>query len=208
METSGEQQYHPTEPGPPSGDSTQPEELNSGNRLTFASVSAVVLLLICIMLIFYSLNLNRQISRQGETITDLQEQIDRLREELGRDEEIRSLLSSEEIRIIYLEGLQANPDGYGKIMLDPLHQRALFQASKLPVLGADSLYTLWLIRNNDSQRLTTFSITAENSEPLVLIEQLPGISAADELTFSVTAESGQSTPQPRGEIYLIGKSGS
>lgn len=165
----------------------------------FALAVATVLIIISAFLIVYVFSLNQTIKIQESRITLLEN-------EAEKNKELLSVLTSQEIEVVIMNGLQVNPSGYGKIIWDPKRKSAILQISNLPQEPNDKDYQLWVIKNNKPISAGVFS-TEQKTENFFKIENLAEVNKNLINAFAVTLEPKGGVPQPTGEMYLLGKPG-
>lgn len=172
----------------------------------FAIAASFALLLISLSLLFYSFNLTRQMTEKDREIENQQVQLSSLQHELRQKEELLSILESREVDVVSLTGMEASPNGYGKIVWDPKNNQALLQVSNLPAIPSDRDYQLWIIKNNKSVSAGIFSISDPEKDTFFKIEQMdPPVDEQSTGAFAVTLEPKGGMPQPTGDMYLMGR---
>jgi anti-sigma-K factor RskA len=138
------------------------------------------------------------------TIQEQESRIATLKAEMVRQQELLALLKSPQVTIVVMNGLEASPQGHGKILWDAMRQKALLYVTNLPPPPGDKDYQLWQIVNNKPISAGVFNVSAEgagffNVEP-VGVADFKTINA-----FAVTLEPKGGVPQPTGQMYLLGK---
>ena len=139
-----------------------------------------------------------------QTIHDQNVQITELKSELDRQQEILALLQSPQVNIVIMNGLDASPQGHGKIMWVPELKKAVLYITNLPPTPSDKDYQLWQIVDGSPVSAGVFSLDAEGEgyfkvEP-VDVQDIQQVNA-----FAVTLEPKGGVAQPSGEMYLLGK---
>lgn len=186
-----------------SGLSPGDEETKGFDWGTLAVAASFALLLVTLSLVFYSFNLNREISGKEDIIVEQQEQITELQNEIQQNEELLTILESREVDLVIMSGMEVNPNGYGKIIWDSESNRALLQVSNLPAVPSDKVYQLWIIRNNKPVSAGVFAVNNPGKDSFFKIEEIAfGEQQAD--AFAVTMEPKGGMPQPTGDMYLMG----
>ncbi len=179
-------------------------EEQKSNRFALAVAASFALFIITVALVFYAFNLYGTINDKEEIIARQQAQIIELKNEVQRREELLSILSARTVDLVVMSGLEANTDGYGKVIWDPEKERALLQVSNLPPEPPGKDYQLWLIKNNQPLPAGVFSVNATGEASFFKIEELPDVSEQAAGAFAVTLEPEGGVPQPTGEMYLLG----
>lgn len=177
------------------GSALAEERPRRGNYM-LAVVASVALLFLCLSLLFYALNI------RGDARDSL-EQIDELESELRERDELLSILESRQIEVVTLSGLAAHPDAHGKVFWDTVNQKALLQVD-LPAAPDDREYQLWLIRDNETTAVGTFSIREQAGSSFFELDGLPESDTDEADSFTVTLEPEGGSSRPTGEMYLLG----
>ncbi|MEW6062743.1 MAG: anti-sigma factor, partial [Bacteroidota bacterium] len=89
------------------------------------------------------LEAERNASQTAMTQSGLQQRLLALQDELDQKNEILNILQSRVLEVVVMNGLEVNPQGYGKIIWDPQRNIAILQVSKLPSVSSDKDYQLW-----------------------------------------------------------------
>jgi anti-sigma-K factor RskA len=165
--------------------------------------TAFALLIICLSLVFYSLNLSTTLADKEEIISSRESTIAQLNNELQRKENILSILEDRETDIVMMSGLDVNPNGFGKIILNSQKRQALLHVSNLPPSPNDKNYQLWLIKDNKAVSAGIFSVEKEK-ETFVKIENIAVTTEPSPPSFMVTLEPSGGSQQPSGDTYLMG----
>ncbi len=167
------------------------------NKPRFAFAVTLILIVIIASLISYVFNLN-------ETIETQQNQIALFENDAEKNKELLNILTSKEIEVVIMNGLEVNPSGYGKIIWDPDRKIAMLQISNLPAVAKDKDYQLWVIKENKPISAGVFSVE-QKTENFYKIENLAEVNKSLINAFAVTLEPKGGVPQPTGEMYLLGK---
>lgn len=176
---------------------------NGSNWPAFAAAASFALLIVCLSLIFYSFNLSSEIDKKESVISQQKTQITELKNEIQQKEEMLSILEARDVDMVLMSGMEASPNGYGKIIWDSEKQRALLQVSNLPAVPNDKDYQLWLIKNNKPVSAGVFSVKGK-SDKFFKIEKMVKASEQSANAFAVTMEPKGGMPQPTGDMYLMG----
>lgn len=168
------------------------------SRKNLAIVASIALLLISLALLVFVFNQNATINNQEARITELET-------ELEQKEEMLSILEARTVDLVNLNGLEVNPDGYGKIIWDAENQQALLQISNLPEVPESKAYQLWLIKDNKTVPSVTFSIHNTGGQgSFFKIEQLAEANQQNTNAFAITLEPEGGSQTPTGDTYLLG----
>lgn len=142
----------------------------------------------------------------SETVDEQQTVITQLESDLEHRNELLAILESREVNLILMAGLEASPEGYGKIIWDPENRRALLQVANLPEPAEDKDYQLWLIKDQqDPISAGVFSFERTATDLFYRIDQLEEDPSDISNIFAVTLEPKGGMPQPTGDMYLFGE---
>ena len=137
------------------------------------------------------------------TIDQQHQQLVELKDDLTRKEELLKVLSSRQIEVTVMNGLQANPVGYGKIIWDPEKKTAILQVSNLPAVPSNKDYQLWVIRGKQPISAGVFAVGDKPSN-FFKIENLAVTDPKEIAAFAITLEPKGGVPQPTGDMYMSG----
>lgn len=179
------------------------EKKDSGNQF-FAIAASIALFMITLSLVFYSFNLSSQLGDKEEIIDQQQAQISELKTENQQQKEFLAILESRTVELVLMAGLEANPNGYGKVIWDADKQQALLQVSNLPAVPSDKDYQLWIIKNNKPVSAGVFAVNNPDKDSFFKIEQLVESSKESTNAFAITLEPKGGVPQPTGDMYMAG----
>ncbi|MBI3586103.1 MAG: anti-sigma factor [Ignavibacteriales bacterium] len=167
-------------------------------RSWYGYAAAVAAFFIILAFGLYMNDLIKTIGKQNTQIVALQD-------ELQRRGEVLKILQSQRIEIVFMNGLETNPAGYGKIIWDPIKKTAIFQVANLPAVPQGKDYQLWIIKNKMSISGGVFSVTSEKGgESYFKVMNLDVGEKKDFDAFTVTLEPKGGAPQPTGVMYLLG----
>jgi len=184
-------------------DSMTDEKDDGFNWSAFAVAASFALLVVSLSLIFYSFNLNSEISKKDSVIAQQETQITELKSELQQKEEMLAILEAREVDLVMMSGMEVNPDGYGKVIWDSEKQQALLQVSNLPAVPKDKDYQLWLIKNNKPISAGVFAVN-DQGDNFFKIEKMAQADEQAANAFAITMEPKGGMPQPTGDMYLMG----
>jgi anti-sigma-K factor RskA len=105
-----------------------------------------------------------------------------------------------------MNGLKADPVGFGKIIWDPEKRSAILQVSRLPAVPHDRDYQLWVIKGKTPISAGVFSVSDTTSN-FFRIDGLAVTDPREISAFAVTLEPKGGLPAPSGEMYLSGSPG-
>lgn len=191
-----------------SGIQGRPEKPTTDRRSYFyySAAAAVIFVFLSLGLLFYSQQLKKQVDQQDGLITQQQVRIEVLSSELQRREELLAILESREVDLVVMSGQEVNPQGYGKVVWDKERGQALLQIANLPLIDAQNDYQLWFIRDGQPVSAGIFGVRDTTRDNFFKIEDLK--ESADQGAFAITLEPQGGSPQPTGDMYLLGELGS
>jgi anti-sigma-K factor RskA len=134
---------------------------------------------------------------------EMQARLIALRDELTRKDEQLKVLSAKHIHVLVMDGLKANPVGYGKIIWDPEKKTAILQVANMPAVPSDKDYQLWVIKDKKPISAGVFAVNDTQSN-FFKIENLAAVDPKEINAFAVTLEPKGGVPQPTGEMYMMG----
>ena len=152
----------------------------------------------------YSLVLQRTTRTLEVTVLKQQQQLAELTGELAKKEALLSVLAARTVEMVQMNGLEVNPNGYGKVIWDPARRAAILQVSNLPTVPTDRDYQLWVIRNQVPVSAGVFAIRQGGQEAFFRIENLAETDRRSINAFAITLEPAGGVPQPTGPMYLLG----
>ncbi len=144
-----------------------------------------------------------ELAQAGEQVAHLTTQITELKGELAQKEALLKVLASQKIEITVMNGLKVNPVGFGKIIWDPEKRSAILQVSRLPGIGRDKDYQLWVIKGKTPISAGVFSVN-DTSASFFRIDGLAVTDPKEISAFAVTLEPKGGLPAPSGDMYLAG----
>lgn len=142
-----------------------------------------------------------QLEQQNSTITEIQSRMATLEDEVQRKEELLTILEARDVDLVLMDGLDVNPEGYGKVVWDKDNGRAILQVANLPVVPTDRDYQLWFIINDQPQSAGVFAVQDPERDDFFTIEELKQDGQG---AFAITMEPKGGSPQPTGDMYLLG----
>ncbi|MDR8392755.1 anti-sigma factor [Aliifodinibius sp. S!AR15-10] len=174
------------------------------DKMKFAIAASFALLVVTLSLLFYTFNLNSQLNATNEQLAQREQTITELENEIERKNEMLAILEAREVDMVVMQGMEANPDGYGKVIWDSEQRQALLQVSNLPPVPSDKEYQLWIIKNNTPVSAGLFAVNDPNRDSFFKIEQMEPTDEQSTNAFAVTLEPKGGMPKPTGDMYLMG----
>ena len=172
-------------------------------RVSLTLVISIVLGFICLSLVFYAFSLRSEIAAQERTIEGHEEEIADLENEVNELQGMLAVMNSRQLHAVRLLGMEANPFGYGNVIWDSQNNRAVVRLAELPAPEDEEQYQFWAIFDSKAVDISTFSVD-ENGNALFIADNLDGLDSRNDFSFAVTLESDGRSPQPDGEMHLMG----
>ncbi len=171
-------------------------------RFRFAAAAAVIFMICSLALFFYNRNLEEDLQSQASLVAQQQATIQTLTGEVERKEELLSILEAREVDLVLMEGLEVNPNGYGKVVWDKENGQALLQVANMPSVPLSKEYQLWFVVDNRPISAGVFAVNDPAEDTFFKIEQFRQSASAG--AFAITLEPEGGSPQPTGDMYLLG----
>lgn len=174
-------------------------------RFWYGYAVVFVTVVILISLALYTNSLINRIDAQEQLLASQQEELVALRDAVQQQDELLKVLQAPRIDMVFMNGLEPSPAGYGKIIWDPEKKVAVFLVANLPPTPANKDYQLWVIKNKQPISAGVFSVQdAKAKEHFFTVLSLDVASRREVDAFAVTLEPKGGLPQPSGPMYLIG----
>ncbi|MEQ9309979.1 MAG: anti-sigma factor [Balneolaceae bacterium] len=179
---------------------------NGGNfhylsRFKYAVAASVVFMIVSIGLLIQTQNLNQDLSTQVALVTEKQSIIEALESEVMQKEELLTILEARDVDLILMDGLEVNPNGYGKVVWDKDNGQALLQVANIPQVPTAKEYQLWFVVNNQPISAGVFAVNDPNRDNFFKISEFQQDGSG---AFAITLEPEGGSPQPTGDMYLLG----
>lgn len=124
-----------------------------------------------------------------------------LKKQLVETQDITSLLNLPGMQFVDLEGIDPNPQAFGKVVIDPEQGAAVVYMYALPQTPQGMEYQLWVMREGKPTSAGTFTVAGDGSARLALEELSDPTNIA---SFLVTIEPAGGENAPTGMMYLTG----
>ena len=171
------------------------------SRFRYAVAASVVFMLVSIGLLFQTQNLNEDLSEQLALVDQQQSKIEILETEVERKEELLTILEARDVDLILMDGLDVNPTGYGKVVWDKDNGQALLQVANIPTVPTAKEYQLWFVVNNQPISAGVFAVNDPAQDNFFKISEFQQAGSG---AFAITLEPEGGSPQPTGDMYLLG----
>src|SRR5699024_1450893 len=182
------------------------EESNQEHHFSWSALLATIsfaLLIVSLSLLFYSFNLSSDINDKKQVITEQDTTIAKIKDKLHQKNVMLEILSSPNMEVVQLKGLEVDTSGYGKVFWAPQKQQALLQVTNLPPVPSNKVYQVWLIRDNEPISIDLFSVQ-DTSDVFIRMEEMISADKESASAFAITLEPKGGKKQPTGDMYLIG----
>ncbi len=164
-------------------------------RVVLAVTAA--LLALAVGLGFRVAALYRTASHDEQRIVDLSDQL----EERDR---LLQVLQSKEVEVVILDGLELNPQGYGKIIWDIENRVAVLQVANLPPVREDASYQLWVYpKEGEPISAGTFAVHDPKRDAFFRLESFTSVDKQAIKGFVITLEAKGGAPEP-GDVWYLG----
>ena len=172
------------------------------SRFRFAVAASVVFMIVSIALLFQTQNLNQDLTNQLALVQEQQSTIKALETEVEQKEELLTILEARDVDLILMDGLDVNPTGYGKVIWDKDNGQALLQVANIPRVPTAKEYQLWFVVNNQPISAGVFAVNDPTQDNFFKISEFRQANATG--AFAITLEPEGGSPQPTGDMYLLG----
>lgn len=172
------------------------------SRFRYAVAASVVFMIASIGLLIQSQNLSQDLSAQVALVSEQSTIIEALETEVERKEELLTILEARDVDLILMDGLDVNPNGYGKVVWDKDNGQALLQVANIPQVPTAKEYQLWFVVNNQPISAGVFAVNDPTEDSFFKISEFQ--QADNTGAFAITLEPEGGSPQPTGDMYLLG----
>jgi anti-sigma-K factor RskA len=152
--------------------------------------------------------LQAELAKREETIEAERQELRRvqgtmtaLQSELAEREMALHLLSTPQVRLVRLTGLEPSPGAAGRLLWNPAAYTGLLLTSGLPQTSRDRIYELWAIAGNEPIPAGIFAVD-ERGHAVLHLPPLPKTKRVNK--FAVTLEPAGGVAQPSGAMLLLG----
>ena len=173
----------------------------------FAPTVAVGLAIVTLGLLAYVASLQENMGRIKTVVAESSVRIQVLEDSLAQREAMLEVIKSNQMQMVVMNGLEADPGGYGKIIWDPVRKQAILHVSNLPAQPADKDYQLWVIRDKVPVDAGVFQVRGNRQGQggeLYKIDDLVESDKSRISAFAITLEPKGGLKQPSGKMYLLG----
>ncbi|MEO9884900.1 MAG: anti-sigma factor [Balneola sp.] len=172
------------------------------SRYRISAAAAVIFLVSSLGLFFFNQNLEGDLQLQKEIVVQKESTIRLLETEVERKSELLAVLESRDVDLILMDGLEVNPDGFGKVVWDKDKGQALLQVANMPRVPTAKEYQLWFVINNQPFSAGVFAVNDPSRDNFFKIQELN--QSASQGAFAITLEPEGGSPQPTGDMYMLG----
>lgn len=124
-----------------------------------------------------------------------------LRFKLENTQDVTALLNSPGMQFVDLQGVDPNPQAFGKVVMDPDKGAAVVYMYRLPQTPEGMEYQLWVMREGKPTSVGTFTVN-EDGSALLALEELTDPRDINSFLVTIEPEGGQVAPT--GMMYLTG----
>ncbi|MEP1151375.1 MAG: anti-sigma factor [Balneola sp.] len=172
------------------------------SRYRLSAAAAVLFLISSLGLFFFNQNLETDLQDQKEIVAQKESTIRLLETEVERKSELLAVLESRDVDLILMDGLDVNPNGFGKVVWDKDNGQALLQVANMPAVPTAKEYQLWFVINNQPFSAGVFAVNDPTKDNFFKIQEMN--QSASEGAFAITLEPEGGSPQPTGDMYMLG----
>ncbi len=172
------------------------------SRYRVAAAAAVVFLLSTLGLFFFNQNLESDLESTQELVAQKESTIRLLETEVEQKSELLAILEARDVDLVLMDGQDVNPNGFGKVVWDKENGQALLQVANMPAVPTAKEYQLWILINNQPFSAGVFAVNDPAKDNFFKIQQLN--QSANEGAFAITLEPEGGSPQPTGDMYMLG----
>lgn len=172
------------------------------SRYRLSAAAAIIFLISSLGLFFFNQNLETDLLNQKELVVQKETTIRLLESEVERKSELLAILESRDVDLILMDGLDVNPTGFGKVVWDKDNGQALLQVANMPIVPTAKEYQLWFVINNQPISAGVFAVNDPAKDNFFKIQDLN--QSATQGAFAITLEPQGGSPQPTGDMYMLG----
>ena len=148
-----------------------------------------------------ALILTSNLTRTQSELEKVKAQLAAAQGESAQKDELLKLLSSQDVRLIELKGLEAAPAAKAKLFWNPGVRSGLLLINGLPRTAADKAYELWGIAGNEPVPAGVFRVDDQGQARF----RMPVLAQGKDFDkFAVTLEPSAGVEKPSGPMVLLG----
>ena len=148
-----------------------------------------------------ALVLSSNLMRTQSDLEKAKEQLAAAQVESAQKDELLQLLSSPDIRLIELKGLEAAPAASAKLIWNPVARSGILLTNGLPKTPTDKAYELWGIAGTEPIPAGVFRVNDQGQARF----RMPVLGQGKTFDkFAVTLEPAAGVEQPSGPMVLLG----
>lgn len=125
----------------------------------------------------------------------------RLSRRLVDAQDVTALLNSPGMQFVDLEGVDPNPQAFGKVVMDPKKGAAVVYMYRLPQTPEGMEYQLWVMREGKPTSAGIFTVS-DSGNAVLALDELPDPSGIASFLVTIEPKGGQIAPT--GMMYLTG----
>lgn len=148
-----------------------------------------------------ALVLSSNLTRTQSDLEKAKEQLAAAKVESAQKDDLLQLLSSPDIRLIELKGLEAAPAASAKLIWNPVARRGILLTNGLPKTPTDKAYELWGIAGTEPIPAGVFRVDDQGQARF----RMPVLAQGKNFDkFAVTLEPAAGVEKPSGPMVLLG----
>lgn len=148
-----------------------------------------------------ALVLNSNLTRTQSDLEKARAQLAAVQTESAQKDELLKLLSSQEVRLVELKGLEAAPTATAKLFWNPIARSGILLINGLPKTTAEKAYELWGIAGSDPVPAGVFRVDDQGQARF----RMPVLAQGKTFDkFAVTLEPAAGVETPSGPMVLLG----
>jgi len=156
---------------------------------------AVTSLIVAVLIGAWALSLNNEVGL-------LRAEQAALQRELLTQREVLAQVALPQTRAMAIAGTNVQPNAYGQMIANPAGNSGVLVVADLAPLPTGKVYQFWLIKGDTPVSAGTFSVDGQGRGLLPIRASQP-VGSFDAIGVSIEPEGG--SPQPTGEIMMLGK---
>jgi anti-sigma-K factor RskA len=148
-----------------------------------------------------ALLLTSSLTRTRSELEKAQAQLAAVQIESAAKDELLQLLSSQDVRLIDLKGLEAAPAAKAKLLWSPGARSGILLVNGLPKVPADKAYEVWGIAGKEPIPAGVFQVNDQGQARF----RMPVLAQGKDFDkFAVTLEPAAGVEKPSGPMVLLG----
>jgi hypothetical protein len=160
-----------------------------------------LLLLLAIIGVFIYRNISLKTNNLKNEVEKLKKEIGGLNIQLIESQEIREMLQSPDVGVVYLKGTDLSPNSFGKLITGSDRRTGFIHFARMPAIPEDKLFQIWIMVSRNYISLRTF----KSSDTLGFYSfKMSSPPKGEDMEFRVTEEPISGSIKPSNKVYLKG----